>query len=101
MVPWDVYMPGGAHVPRYFGKREQYVDLFGFIRANQKHLDDHEEAATAGFEMEENRYGEAPPVSIVENAKVSAVVRVVPGQPDCGAVVHLVDYSTEPKLTAV
>ena len=94
MVPWDVYMPHNA--PRYFGKPEQYADLFGFIRANSRFFDGYEEAAATGHGVPERGENGAAGVSIVGGDKVSAVIRAVPGKRDAAVVVHLVDWSENP-----
>jgi len=95
MVPWDVFMPRNA--PRYFGTPEQYADLFGFIRANARLLDGYEDAAVAGKDLKESRYPE-PPVEIIGGSgQVRAFVRARPAQPIAPAVIHLVDWSAQPK----
>ena len=90
MVPWDVYLPRDA--PRYFGKPEQYADLFGFIRANRRYFDGYEQAA-AGYGVPEQSVA----ARIVGGGNVSAIVRAVPGDAESAIVVHLVDWSERPK----
>jgi len=94
MAPWDVYMPKDA--PRYFGKPEQYADLYGFVRANARLFDGYEEAAAGGGGIP-GPTGPAAPVSIVGYPDACAIVRVVPKEPNRGVVVHLVDWSAAPK----
>lgn len=95
MVPWDVYMPSDA--PRYFGTPEQYADLYGFIRASSQYLDGYEYAGAFGKEIECNLYGDDPPVRMADSSQVCAIVRAVPGRADGAVVVHLVDWSDNPR----
>jgi hypothetical protein len=95
MVPWDVYMPGNA--PRYFGTPDQYADLYGFVRASSQYLDSYEYAGAFGAEIECNLYGDEPPVRVPDGSRVCAIVRAVPGRADDAVVVHLVDWSEDPK----
>ncbi len=94
MVPWDTYMPGDT--PRYFGTPGQYADLSAFIRANALVMDGYEEAAAFGKGIEDDRFGDAPPVEIVGSEAVFAVVRVVPGDTSKPVAVHLIDWSDTP-----
>lgn len=50
LVPWDVYMGSDATgiQPRYFGTREQYGDLYDFIRDQRDRLDSQVSAAEVG-----------------------------------------------------
>ncbi len=94
MVPWDVYMPRDA--PRYFGTPAQYADLFGFVRANAKHLEGYEDAAVAGKGMKDPRYGNRPPLMIEGGTgEVWAFVRARPGRRDAPVVIHLVEWGAE------
>ena len=95
MVPWDVYMPGDA--PRYFGTPEQYADLFGFVRASSQYLDGYEYAGAFGAGIECNLFGDDPPVRIADNSRVCAIMRAVPARSDGAVVVHLVDWSDNPR----
>ena len=95
MVPWDVYMPKDA--PRYFGTPEQYADLFGFIRANRRFLDDYEQAEATGFGVPAAEQGAAGSVFLAGGERVSVGVRAVPGRRDAPVVIHLVDWSEKPE----
>lgn len=95
MVPWDVYMPGDA--PRYFGAPEHYADLFGFIRANSRYLDGYEYAGALGRDIDCTLYGDRPPLRLPDESQVRAVVRAVPGRQDAPVVIHLVDWSDDPR----
>ena len=50
LVPWDLYMGSDASgiQPRYFGTREQYGDLYDFVRDRRALLDTHVSAAEVG-----------------------------------------------------
>ncbi|MBN1342514.1 MAG: hypothetical protein JXQ73_07530 [Phycisphaerae bacterium] len=96
MVPWDVFMPKDA--PRYFGTPQQYADLFGFIRAVARYLDEYEDAAVAGAGLQETRYGSKSPVRLVGGTgQVRAFVRAIPARPDAPIVIHLVEWANESK----
>lgn len=95
MVPWDVYMP--ADTPRYFGTPGQYAGLFAFIRAEADLLDGYEEAFATGYQIPASPEDEPLPVWIDDAEKVCAVVRARPGRANGPAVIHLVDWSREPK----
>lgn len=43
LIPWDVYVSGTA--PRWFGRPEEYGDLYAFVRANAHLLDGYKPAA--------------------------------------------------------
>ncbi len=94
IVPWDVFLPSGGR--RYYGKPEEYADLYGFVRANAEYLDGYQEAAVSGPGLRENRYGDSRPLRIDPGHDAYGVVRVLPGRPDAPVVIHLVDYSDEP-----
>ncbi len=94
MVPWDVYMPGPA--PRYFGRPEQYADLYAFIRAAAPYFDGYEFAGAVGPGIRCKVYAKAPALHLPAG-DVVAVARAMPGKPDAPVVVHLVDWSAEPK----
>ena len=95
MAPWDVYMPSDA--PRYFGTPEQYADLFGFIRASTRYLDGYEYAGAFGVGIECNLYGDAFPVQWPDDNRLCAVLRAVPGGADRAVMIHLIDWSDEPR----
>ena len=91
MVPWDQF--GGLHKPRVFSKPEDLADLYGFIRANARYLDDYEDAAATGCELTDTRWNEAPILHIEGTEQVSAFVRAKPGDASAPVVVHLIDLS--------
>jgi len=95
MVPWDVYMPGQA--PRYFGTPQQCADLFGFIRASARYFDGYHYAGAFGKAIQSDLYGETLPIRLEPGRDVHAVVRAVPGDADAPVVVHLIDWSNQPR----
>ncbi len=101
MVPWDVYMPRDA--PRYFGKPEQYADLFGFIRAASRYFDGYEQAVATGYGVPKQDENENTPpgVRIVGDQRVFAMVRAVPEDGNAPVVIHLVDWSEHPHRFAL
>ena len=61
LVPWDLYMGSDATgiQPRYFGTREQYGDLYDFIREHRDLLDTHVAAAEVGVLVNGDQPGTA------------------------------------------
>ena len=59
IVPWDVYMPA-PKAPRYFGKPEDYADLYGLVRHCAAYLDGYEDAAFVTPELVDDRNGQVP-----------------------------------------
>lgn len=103
IVPWDVYLkstPEGSI--RFFGKPDQFADLYGFVRANHSFLDGFEDAAVIGNELNDDRYQNNFPL-IIEGGSdsVYAFIRAVPGKKDAPVVIHLVDWGKIPKEFAV
>ena len=108
MVPWDVYMPNTfsedrkrSETARYFGKPDDYADLFGFIRASSAFLDGYEDAAAIGPGTFETRWGRRFPVEIEGAEDVYAFVRAKPGEETAPVVVHLVDWRDRPQPFAL
>ena len=97
-VPWDIFMQSDDGRGRYFGKPEQYADLYGFVRSNEEYLDGHEDAATFGKGIEDERHGNNPPVMAEGGTgMVYAFARAQPGRQDAPVVVHLIDWGEEAK----
>lgn len=94
MVPWDVYMPGDT--PRYFGRAEDYADMFGFVRGVAERLDGHELAAVGGVFSYPSRSSSGP-VVLPTGREIAATVRVKPNAPGSPAVIHLIDWSNDPQ----
>jgi hypothetical protein len=100
LVPWDIYMPGDA--PRYFGRPDDYADLFGFIRATAGYLAGYETAAIVGPGT--SAWGPAPWANEavqIEKEGLYVFVRAKPGNAGALVAVHLVDWSDSPSRTAV
>ncbi|MBM4092893.1 MAG: hypothetical protein FJ276_26320 [Planctomycetes bacterium] len=96
IVPWDVYMPGPS-APRYFGKPEEYADLYGFARACAAYLDDYEDAAFLIPEAPDERYPVEPLAVFGGPRNLNLFVRAVPGNPEAPVVIHCLDMSETPK----
>lgn len=96
IVPWDVYMPGPA-APRYFGKPEDYADLYGLVRHCAAYLDGYEDAAFAIPELADDRTPLAPLGIVGGSAGLNLLVRAVPGKPDAPVVIHCLDMADVPK----
>jgi hypothetical protein len=94
LVPWDIYMGSRA---RYFGKPEQYADLFAFVRENARLFDSYEDAFAAGKGIKDTRFRAKPPVTVLDGPDVYAFARAIPGKPKAPVVIHLVDWSKKPK----
>ncbi len=97
IVPWDVYLkstPEGSE--RYFGKPEEYADLYGFVREHAVLFDGYEDAAAIGPDMHDDRYPE-PPLAIAGAANVAAFARVRPGEADAPVVIHLINTVDRPQ----
>ena len=97
LLPFDVYLPIPSLI-RYYGTPEQYGDLSGFVRGMTDYLDGHEQAYAGGRTISDAQWnGMSPPVRVdADRREMVAVVRVQPGETD-RAVIHLVDWSREPK----
>ena len=96
IAPWDEYIHGkmksGAAVPRLFAEPKEYADLYGFARALGQlgYLDGYEDAAVAGYDLKENRYGSNAPIALSPaKTKVSVFARAMPGNADAPIVIHL------------
>jgi hypothetical protein len=91
-APYDLFI--GAGIPRYFGKPEDFADLYGFIRANAQYLDGFERAAYTGAWLGDRTAGN---VLLIEGGSggVYAFARTRPNQPEAPIVVHLVDWGEE------
>ncbi|MEE4312700.1 MAG: hypothetical protein V2J62_12625 [candidate division KSB1 bacterium] len=92
IVPWDVYLkstPTGSI--RYYGRPEDYADLYGFVRANAAYFDGYEDAAVNGTGLIEKRYSSDSPIQ-VEGDSIYAFVRTIPGNVNSPVVIHLVSW---------
>lgn len=96
IVPWDVYMPGPG-APRYFGKPEDYADLYGLVRHCAAYLDGYEDAAFVLPELADDRQRQAPLGIVGGSEDLNLFVRAVPGKPDAPVVIHCLDMADTPK----
>lgn len=94
IVPWDVYIATG--LPRYFGKPEEYADLYGFARAMAGYLDGYEDAAVLLPHAADERYAEMPLTTQGGSNELSLLVRAKPGDADAPVVIHCVDGADSP-----
>lgn len=95
ITPWDEYIHGKGQ-KRLFADPADYADLYGFVRALGElgYLNDYEDAAVGGFDLKENRYGHAAPISVEGGSgKLSAFARAKPGEAAAPVVIHLVESS--------
>lgn len=95
IVPWDVYIETGK--PRYFGKPEEYADLYGFVRATAQYLEGYEDAAVLLPQTADPRYERLPVAVRGGSGQLSLFVRAIPGQVDAPVVIHCVDSSDSPQ----
>ena len=58
LVPWDIYMGSDATgiQPRYFGKPEEYGDLYRFVKDNAELLNGYETPASVGVVVNTDKY---------------------------------------------
>lgn len=92
VLPWDSWMHPPVEERRYFGKPEDYADLYGFIRANSRYLDGFETVYDYADSLIDQRFAGDSPVSINDNSRAFAFVRAVPGDSVSPIVIHLVDW---------
>ncbi|AQQ71129.1 hypothetical protein SMSP2_01494 [Limihaloglobus sulfuriphilus] len=97
-VPWDIFQQTRDGRGRYFGKPENYADLYAFVRANDRYLSGYQDAGAFGPGLEENPYGAEKPVLIESEEKdIYAFIRAVPGDKQAPVVIHLVDWNQQNK----
>jgi hypothetical protein len=94
IVPWDVYQ--GSDDSRYFGKPDDYADLYGFVRANAALLDEYESAGMWPAEGEDGG-----PIAVRGNGNVRVVARALPGKADAPVVLHCLDVGRAPRPFAL
>lgn len=99
IVPWDVYQHGKTF--RYFGKPEEYADLFGFARGISTFLDGYEEAAVHMTEIDEasEKHPKVtnPSFSIQGNPNLLGFARAKPEDKAAPVVIHLVQWGETPQ----
>jgi hypothetical protein len=103
VVPWDMFLVNPAARGRLFSAKEDYADLYGFIRGIASYLDGYEDAAGWGPDITDARYdATTPPAKIVwGSGKMYAFTRANPKNLQAPVVVHLVDWSDTPKASTV
>jgi hypothetical protein len=95
IVPWDVYIP--PNQPRYFGKAEEYADLYGFVRAIAAYLDGYEDVCTRIRGRNDDRFA-INPVHISDSKKdVAVYLRSAKGKTKSSVAVHLVSWNKDVK----
>jgi len=95
-APWDTYM--GGTTPRYFGSPEDHAHLYAMVRACAIYLDDYEDAAAFGPDIEDGRWASGKPIAIKDGSgKVYAFARAIPGGVDKPIVIHLIDWAEKPE----
>lgn len=93
-VPWDIFEQTKDGKGRYFGKPENYADLYGFVRANDRYLSGYQDAGAFGPGLNETRYGSETPIRFLyAPEKTYAFIRSVPLDQDAPVVIHLVNWS--------
>jgi hypothetical protein len=94
LVPYDVYI--GAKQDgsdRFFGLPEKFADLYGLVRSCPQFFDGYEDAAVAGGNLVEQRYGNNQPVRLDDTGEaICAFVRAKPQDPRAPVVIHLIDW---------
>jgi hypothetical protein len=88
MVPWDVYEQTPSGNDRFFGLKQDYADLYGFVRGIAPYLDGYVEAAAFGKNMTVN----SNVINSTLPDSVYAVVRVIPKSITSDVVIHLIDW---------
>lgn len=88
-VPWDVYMESKDGRQRYFGRPEDYADLFGFIRGISSYLEGFEENAAAGAGL--NRPANTG-LTVKGDGRPYAFIRSRPGDPSAPIIIHVVSW---------
>ncbi len=92
LCPYDVYLRSTtAGSERLFIQPHRIADLYGFVRANAHYLNGYEDAAAAGGDITETRYGGKKPLDVIYKG-MYGFVRAKPSQPDAPVVIHLVDW---------
>lgn len=75
LVPWDVYARNGAdgQPVRYFGKVEEFGDMYQFVRQNPQLFDGWESAPVVGIIIPIDKYREAETMALVRKLVSSQV----------------------------
>ncbi len=87
VVPWDVWIKGTS---RYYGKPEEYSDMYGFVRAEPELFDGYSLVTVESFDIKDEN---DDLIKMEVGKKVFAAMRAVPGDLSRPVVVHLVDWA--------
>lgn len=90
IVPWDVWIKG-EH--RYYGKPDEYADLYGMIRAIPRYLDGYITIAASGKDIPAE---DASRQVRTDNPDIVAVMQASVRNPSAPLTVHLIDWSDAP-----
>lgn len=100
-VPWDLFMQSKDGTERYFGKPEDYADLYGMVRASHDVLDGYCTAGAVGPGFADDRFGGRFPVRVGPGGEHLAVVlRAIPCDETAPVVIHLVDWTPDAEATS-
>lgn len=92
-VPWDIFNQSADGKQRYFGKPEDFADLYAMVRASHDLLDKYCTAGAFGEKIKDLRYGNQPPIRLDQAHKgMHVFLRAIPGDKDAPVVVHIVDW---------
>ena len=110
IVPWDMYVASSSPSLRLYSAKEDYADLYGFIRGIAGYLDGYEDAFGSGGIDEgvivDSRtltdYGGTPPGKVTAGGDwLYAFTRAKPGDSRAPVVVHLVDWDNIPTASTI
>lgn len=92
LVPWDVWQGGGK--PRFFAKKEEFSNYYGFIHSISDWLEGYEDAFYHNTQMESRFLDfEKIPLHFEEYRRnTHAYIRAKPNKTTAPVVVHLVDW---------
>jgi hypothetical protein len=89
-VPWDEFMPSKSG-SRYFGRLEEYADLFGFIRGISSYLDGYKEANSNINQKHHPGNGLIAPIRFLsDDPRAMVFVRIIPGCKNAPVVIHVI-----------
>ena len=93
-VPWDIFQQSTDGKSRYFGKPSEFADLYGFVRGSHADLEGFDTAGAFGLGIEDDRYGDHPPVKRVSGSPdLCLFLRADADDADAPVMIHAVDWS--------
>jgi hypothetical protein len=112
IVPWDMYLIKPPAKGRLYTAKEDFADLYGYIRGLSATLDGYEDAYAASKVVVSTdaindprlagSYSNIPPVKIEsDHEKLYAFVRAKPGDMKAPVAIHIVDWSMAPQSSTV